>query len=269
MKEGKTILDMGHIPVSKYPEQTAAMLSHLHRYTRVRTEIMGDQPEKLGSDSSHPMPINKTDPLSIVRSIGIPVPSYVLTRDIESIPTAITSLGNPIVVKLLSKQIVHKTDIGAIRLNVPKDKAESVAKEMFEQVQKADPSIRIDGILCMDMINTSEGLECIIGIKKEAALGTLIMFGIGGIFVEILKDVTFRFVPLTQRDAHALIEGLKSSALFKGVRGKPALDTNALIQALLSVSTFASQHPEITELDINPFVVFPKGVVALDCRFSV
>ena len=271
MKEGKEILDMGHIPVSKYPEQTAVMLSNLHKYASMRNQISKTQSEITPSSSLSSSPIDTMDPLSIVKSLGIPVPSYVCVKDIQSIPPSLSSLGDTIVIKLILKQIIHKTDSGAIRVNVPKGDAERNAAEMLEQVQKIIPSVIIDSILLMDMVNISEGLECIVGIKKEAGLGTLIMLGVGGIFVEVMKDVTFRFAPLMYYDADQMIHTLKSSAVFHGTRGKQPLDRQALIEALLKVSSLAINHPEITELDINPLLVKPKGqgVIALDCRLTV
>jgi len=271
MKVGRQLLDMGNIPGSKYPEQTATMIANLHRLTSMRSaysqkDVQSSLPAQIKKTQ-----FNKNDPLSLCTSLGIPVPRYVFTDDISSLPDKISLLGKTTVIKIISQQIVHKSEAGAVRLNIPKDHACETARDMIKHIKITVPGAFIDGILCMDMVDTGKGIECIVGIKKEEGLGTLIMLGMGGVFVEVMKDVTFRFAPLSAKDASDLISGLKSSAIFDGIRGKPLLDKNALIKTLLDVSAFAIEHQTVTQLDINPLLVLPqgKGVMALDCRVTL
>ena len=268
MKSGKQLLDMGKIPNSKYPEQTAIMLSHLHTFTSLRTKIFLKEYERFSPILSDQSPINVQDPLTTLMEYKIPVPPYVFVQDSATLSSALSSLAKTLVIKIISPDIIHKSDVGAIQLNVPKEHVCVIAEEMISRIQKTHPLFSITGILAMDMVDTHEGQECIVGLKKIPDLGTVIMVGMGGIFVEIMKDVTFRFAPLTRGDAMDLIEELQSSQIFNGVRGKPALDKEALIKILLSVSRLAEEHPDIQELDINPLVVFPQGegVIALDAR---
>jgi acetyltransferase len=268
MKSGKQLLDMGKIPNSKYPEQTAIMLSHLHTFTSLRTKIFLKEYDQVPVVLSNQSSINEQDPLTTLMEYKIPVPPYVFVQDSATLSSALSSLAKTLVIKIISPDIIHKSDVGAIQLNVPKEHVCVIAEEMITKIKKTHPSISIKGILVMDMVDTHKGQECIVGVKKIPNLGTVIMFGIGGIFVEIMKDVTFRFAPLTRGDAVDLIEELQSSQIFNGVRGKPALDKDALIETLVSVSRLVEEHPEIQELDINPLVVFPQGegVMALDAR---
>ena len=272
MKEGRKILEMGKIPTSKYPEQTAMMLANIHTYAKMKARIYVDVSQPVSTEPVPAVQISLSDPLTLLAAYGIPVPSYGIALDTSSItPSFLSHLSETVVIKILSKQIIHKTDRGAVRLNVSKKDVQETANVMLEHIQKTIPDARVDGILIMDMAQTEHSLECIIGIKKEEGLGTLIMLGIGGIFVEIIKDVTFRFAPLTTTDAQDLIAELQSNALFDGVRGKPALDKEALTKTLLTVSRIALDHPEITELDINPILVFPtgQGVLVLDSRVTI
>lgn len=269
MKEGRQLLDMGSVPVSKYPEQTAQMLANLHAYALLEKDCSVYPNLSRPSQTTYPE-LNSIDPLSLIKFFGITVPNYNIAQSIDTLPAFIQSLGASVAIKILSKDIIHKTDAGAVRLNVQKNQIEQVTQEMLEHIKSSQPSASIDGILCMDMVDASSGLECIIGIKKEPGLGTMLMLGMGGIFVEVTPDVTFRFAPISNVDAQNMIDELKSTALFNGVRGKPALDTNALIQALLSVSQLVQAYPTISELDINPLIVLPegRGVIALDARVT-
>jgi len=279
MKDGKKLLEMGHVAVNKYPEQTAAMLANLHRYTSMRKRLLNDSIREPSSDHSLSSPVhdlqstvyNPNDPFSILSSYGIPVPPYVVVQDPSSLSQAIQPLGNHIVVKILSQSVIHKTDAGLVRLDIPKVDVPSVAEHMIQELHTTLPLAAIDAVLCMDMVDTKKSIEYILGIKKEPGLGTMIMLGLGGIFVELLKDVTFRFAPLTMLDCDDMVSELRSQSLFTGIRGMKPLDSTALKQALMTVSRIAVDHPEITELDINPLLVKPEseGVVALDCRLTI
>jgi len=270
MKEGKQLLDMGKIPVSKYPEQAALMLANLHAFTALKTKRSQPAYDDIAQTQSLSRTIDVDDPLSILTAYGIRVPQYCIVHDLHTLQTSLAPLGDSIAIKILSPDIIHKSDIGAVQLQVPKKDAESVIQTMTTHILRSFPKTRIDGYLLMDMVSIKEGIEYIIGIKKIEGLGVVIMLGLGGIYVEVLKDVSFRFAPLSYGDAEDLVQELKSSILLKGVRGNQALDTQALIQTLLSVSTLAVNHPDIQQLDINPLLVLPKnqGVVALDCRLT-
>jgi acetyltransferase len=274
MKEGKQLLDMGKIPNSKYPEQTAAMLANLHTYVRFQKHLTESRSPEHGTiqPKGSLAPFSAVDnPLDILTKYHIPVAPFVLSEPTSLATADLKMLSEFVAVKILSNDIIHKSDVGAVSLDVPKEKAVQKAKEMVATVRKNEPKAHISSILFMNMIELQKGLECIVGVKKEQGLGTVIIFGIGGIFVELLNDVSMRFAPLTPEDAKDMIEELRAKALFSGFRRSTPLDVEAGVATLLSISQLIVDHPEITELDINPLVVLPKGqgVIALDCRLTL
>jgi len=272
MKTGKQILDLGHVPSSKYPEQAAAMLANLHVYASLRERILHSQYYTQPKQIHSLLPMDAYDPLSSIRSIGISVPPYVITKNIPTDSSILSCLGNLLAIKIISPQIIHKSDVGAVSLNIPKERAIEKVKEMMEDIKKHNICIVPPyTILFMNMVDTTQSLECIVGLKKEPGLGTLVMLGLGGIYVEILKDVVFRFVPISESDAKEMVTELQFFRIFEGVRGRKALDVDELINTLLLISQIASEKPEIEEMDINPLLVGPRGsgVLALDCRITL
>jgi acyl-CoA synthetase (NDP forming) len=167
-------------------------------------------------------------------------------------------LGFPVAVKLASHQLVHKTDIGGVRLNL---QDEAAVRQAFEQIADrlaADRALpAMEGVLVQPMV--FGGTELIVGVTHDPLFGPLIAFGLGGIHVEILRDVCFRVTPLTDRDAFEMVSGIRGSRLFLGYRGHPAADVTALEDVLLRVSRLVEEVPEIDELDLNPVFALPPG----------
>lgn len=174
-------------------------------------------------------------------------------------------LGFPVVLKIISPDITHKSDIGGVQLALKTPKqVERAYDGILKAVRQRNPKAHIEGVSVQKMV--PPGVEIIIGMTKDAQFGPVLMFGLGGIFVEILKDVSFRIVPLERRDAREMIEEIKGYPLLKGYRGKEAVDITTLEELLLKVSTFAENHPEIKEIDLNPIFVYKEGATAVDAR---
>jgi acetyltransferase len=197
---------------------------------------------------------------------GIPIPKGDLAHSVEEAINIAQTLGYPVVLKVSSPQILHKTEARGIALRIP-DKAQLVEayRRIMNNAKAYDPSAEIEGVLVEEM--AQEGTEVIIGLLKDPQFGPTIMFGLGGIFVEILKDVSFRVPPLTETDARQMIEEIKGAKILKGFRGKPESDWDAMIDTLMKVSTLSLELREvISELDINPLIVYEqgKGIKALD-----
>lgn len=172
--------------------------------------------------------------------------------------------------KIVSQDILHKSDVGGVRLGIAaKDIAENT-KEMLKVVAKNKPDAKLDGVLLMEMA-AKDGIETILGVSKAPGLGTMIMFGLGGIYVEILKDVAFSYTPLTKADATRMITSLKSSEIFAGVRGAQPVDMDAMVESIGRLGQLISDFPEIVELDINPLLALPgnRGVKVLDARVVI
>lgn len=167
--------------------------------------------------------------------------------------------------KIVSPEIVHKTDVGGVRVGVA---GEAEVRTAFEEIvagaRRAVPDATIHGVLVQEMV--TGGRETIAGVTRDPSFGPVVMFGLGGIFVEVLRDVVFRVAPIGRRDAADMIAGLRGARLLDAVRGAPPSDRRAIEEVLLRLSRLAEDFPEIAELDINPLLAFPDGAVAVDGR---
>lgn len=172
--------------------------------------------------------------------------------------------------KIMSQDILHKSDVGGVMLNITLEDVKAKFTEMMKTVAKNKPQAKLDGVLLMEMAPTN-GLEIILGVNKAPGLGTMVMVGLGGIYVEVLKDVNFGFVPLTYNDALRMIDGLRSAKLFEGVRGQAPADKEMLVESIGRLAQLVTDFPEIVELDINPLLVLPQGegVKVLDARVVI
>jgi acyl-CoA synthetase (NDP forming) len=194
--------------------------------------------------------------------------SVVDTRLAQSKEEAISlsrKLGFPVVLKIASPDIVHKSDAGGVRLGLKT--ASEVGKaypQILQAVRKSHPQARIQGVAVQKMARP--GVEVIIGMSQDAQFGPVLMFGLGGIMVEVLKDVSFRIVPLSRRDAAEMIREIRGYPLLEGYRGQEAVDIACLEEWLLKISAFVEKHPEIRELDLNPILAYSHGAVAVDAR---
>ncbi|MCW1930997.1 acetate--CoA ligase family protein [Pararhodobacter zhoushanensis] len=181
------------------------------------------------------------------------------------------ALGFPVVVKICSPDIPHKTEIGGVAVNLHDEEAvRQAATEILARAATAMPDARIEGVLVAPMVQG--GVETIVGVTRDPVLGPVVMFGLGGVFVEVLKDVTFRAAPFGLAEAHRMIREIRGFALLEGVRGAPPSDIDALAQLLTDLSRFAAAHAaQVIGVDLNPVRVMPKGqgVIALDALIEL
>jgi acetyltransferase len=167
-------------------------------------------------------------------------------------------IGYPVVMKVMSDDIMHKFDVGGVILNVnSKQEAEQVFADIYANVSEKMPEAKVDGIHIAKQI--PEGTEVILGLKRDPSFGAVIMFGLGGIFVEIFKDVSFRIAPVSKKVAIDMITEIKSSALLQGARGRAVMDIDSIAEAIMRLSQLAVDCPQIKELDINPMIVLEEG----------
>ncbi len=201
---------------------------------------------------------------------GIPTPADRLATTTDEAAALAHEIGFPVVLKLASPDILHKTDVGGVLVNVQDEAAAHAGFEtILARARAAQPAARLTGVQVQQMI--TGGQEVIVGVKRDPTFGPLLMFGLGGVYVEALADVSFRLAPLTERDAWEMLEEVRSARLLAGVRGLPAADRAALVRAIVRVGQLAADNPEIAELDLNPLLVLPEGqgVVAVDARIIV
>jgi acyl-CoA synthetase (NDP forming) len=174
-------------------------------------------------------------------------------------------LGFPVALKIASSDVVHKSDAGGVKLNL--ETAEHVGQaydDIMAAIKKAYPQAKVQGVSVQKMARP--GVEVIVGMSKDAQFGPVLMFGLGGVLVEILKDVSFRIVPLVKRDAAEMIREIKGYPLLEGYRGSEPVDIDNLEDMILKVSDFVEKHPDIKELDLNPIFAYKDGAVAVDAR---
>ena len=201
----------------------------------------------------------------LLRQAGINVVETRLAVSKEQAVAISQQFGFPVVLKIVSADVVHKTDAGGVKLGLKTTVQVGKAwDEIMKSVKKAFPNAKIEGVSVQPM--AKPGVEVIIGMSKDAQFGPVLMFGLGGIFVEIIKDVSFRIVPLLKRDAGEMVREIKGFPLLKGYRGSEPVDIENLENLLLKVSKFVEKTPEIKELDLNPIFAYRDGAVAVDAR---
>jgi acyl-CoA synthetase (NDP forming) len=212
--------------------------------------------------------LTEVESKQVLHEAGIPVALSVLARDANEAAQAAEKTGFPVVIKVVSPDVAHKSDVGGVRLGLESSEdVEEAFDEIMEAVKAAQPDARIDGVAVQKM--APMGTEVIVGMSKDPQFGPVMMFGLGGILVEVLKDVAFRIVPLEPKDARAMVREIKGFPVLEGVRGQPPSDVAALENLILKLSEFIEAHPEIDELDLNPVFAYPDGALAVDARIVV
>jgi len=207
----------------------------------------------------------ETEAKELLKEYGIPVPDFKLIKSEDEIIELTKEINFPIVMKIVSPDIIHKTDAGGVKLNIKDEtEAESAYQEIIFQAKKYNKEARIEGVIAYTMV--PQGTEIIIGMMKDPHFGPVIMFGLGGIFVEILKDISFRILPIEERDAREMVNEIKGFEILKGVRGEGPKNIKAIKNLLLKISQLALENPEINEIDLNPIFVFEKGLQIVDAR---
>jgi len=201
----------------------------------------------------------------ILKIYSIDVPPYkVATNENEAAEFA-KELGYPVAMKILSPQILHKSDAGGVSLNISNSaEARSAYAKIIVNAINYDKRAELMGVLVSPMMR--QGVEVIIGMTHDPQFGPVIMFGLGGIFVEVFKDVSFRVTPVDKIDATEMISEIKAYPILTGIRGERPKDIEAIIDLILKVSKLADEHPEIKELDLNPVFVYDQGLSVVDAR---
>ncbi|NPV76800.1 MAG: acetate--CoA ligase family protein [Anaerolineae bacterium] len=196
---------------------------------------------------------------------GLPVAPFRVALDLQQAVQCAKEIGYPVVLKVNSPVIVHKTDAGGVHLNL-KDQAdlERAYLAIQQSCGKLDPAFKV-----MVEKMCPPGVEVIIGVSQDEQFGPVLMFGLGGIFVELFKDVAFRLIPLDEIQAREMISSIKSYPVLTGFRSKPGVDIGALQNILTSVSELITRYPQITELDLNPVILYPDGALIVDTRMVI
>ncbi|MCD6512895.1 MAG: acetate--CoA ligase family protein [Thermoplasmata archaeon] len=204
----------------------------------------------------------------ILRAAGIDVPDFKVVKSIEEAVKAARKIGYPVAMKVVSEDIIHKTDVGGVVLNIDNDEEAMDAYESIMKNCKINvPKAKIEGIEVSKMLD--KGTETIVGATTDASFGKIIMFGLGGIYVEVLKDVTFRVAPVPKKEIERMVREIDSYPILTGVRGEGRRDINAIVDTIYRVGMLVSKFDEISELDINPLMVYEKGAKVVDARMVI
>lgn len=207
----------------------------------------------------------ETEAKTVCMEYDIPVTKFTIAKNEDEAVKFAEKIGFPVVMKIVSPDVVHKFDVGGVVVGIEKPReARNAFKTILQNVKKHNPKAQIVGVVVQEMAPSST--EVIVGALKDPQFGQTLMFGLGGIFVEILKDVTFKIAPITEQEAKEMITEVKAYPLLQGYRGQPPADIKAITKILMATSKLVMDHPEIKELDLNPIMVYEKGAKTVDAR---
>ena len=282
VEPGMKLLIENNVAVYSFPESAIHAISALHKFSlntkngvESPTEFNDVDKEKVAkifstAKSKGITAFPEASALAILGAYGLPVLKSQIAHSKEEAEKIAKEIGEKMVFKIVSPDILHKSDAGGIMLSVMPKEADEKFEEMMTRVGKNKPDAKLEGVLIVEMV-TDSGTEMNVGSIKDPGLGSTIMLGLGGIYVEILKDVTFGLNPLTAKDVEKMIDSLKSKKILEGARGSKPADKTALIESVLRLAKLIADFPEITELDINPLLVLEsgKGAKVLDARIII
>ncbi|MDY6838015.1 MAG: acetate--CoA ligase family protein [Thermodesulfobacteriota bacterium] len=281
VKGARKILQDHAIPSYEYPEDAIAALDAMLCYRRAQEE-----PERryqhFEADSGrvrqifssvigqHRHDLIEKEAREVLKAYGFRLPENRIARTTKEAVEAASEIGYPVVMKIASPDVLHKSDMGGVRVKLEDETmVEDAFFDITANIQLRQPDARILGVMVQEMI--PQGKEVILGITRDIQFGPMVMFGLGGIYVEVLKDVAFRIAPLSVEEADAMIREIRAFPLLRGVRGEAPADIKGIREALLRLSQLAMDFPEIIEGDINPLLVCPEGqgAVAVDARMTI
>ena len=266
---GIRILEQYGVPNYEFPENASRSLAAMYRYTqwlmRPRTqerrfEVDKDSVRKIfakarGEGRTF---LPEAEALAVLKAYGFPLLQHGLAHNEGEAVAWLQKIGGPVAMKIASPDVVHKVDVGGVLLNISTpEEARAGYNKITNGVKQKLPSARLLGVEIQAM--AGKGVEVILGISKDPAFGHLIMFGLGGTYVEVLKDVSFRLVPIRELGARNMIKSIRAAKVFESFRGQPPADIEAIAECLERLSQLVTDFPEITELDINPLIVHAQG----------
>ena len=218
--------------------------------------------------ANKPRVLTEVESKDMLGKAGVSVVQTKLAKNGKEALALSKEAGYPVVLKVMSEDVVHKSDAGGVKLGL-EDEAQVTRAygEMMESVKAAYPEAKIDGVSVQAMAR--KGVEVIVGMSKDPQFGPVLMFGLGGVLVELLKDVSFRIVPVAKMDAAEMIREIKGFPMLEGFRGSEPADLNALESLIVKVSEFVEKNPQVKELDLNPVFAYGDGAVAVDARVVI
>ncbi len=276
LPQGRAELHEAGIPAYIFPESAARALNALNRQREwterpaavvVRREVDQAAAAKIFETARRERREQLTLPesLAVLGAYGVPCAAAAHAADADALLATGDAVGYPLAMKLSSPDITHKSDVGGVRLGIAsRDALRAAFDAMMDEVRRKAPDARLEGVLLQRMV--SGGRETIAGIARDPSFGALVMFGLGGIFVEALQDVVFRIAPIDDSQARDMVHGVRGISVLRGLRGAAPSDEGAITDTLCRLGQLAVDFPQIAELDINPLLAFEHGVIAVDAR---
>ena len=276
--EGFRYLMRNRVPCFPFPERAVSAMNALYRQRLWLDTPEGESPVfnvnrdavtkifKQLRDAGRTQ-LGEIEAREVISAYGFRLPKSVLAPTAQDAVKAAEGIGFPVVMKISSPDILHKSDVGGVKVGLKSAaEVENAFNGMMETVRKRMPKADIHGVLVQQM--AGGGKEVILGMTRDPQFGPMLMFGLGGIYVEVLKDVSFRVAPITRADAEAMVNEIRAIALLKGVRGQAPADLDAVIEGILRLAQLCLDFPEIVEIDVNPLLAFPRGegAMAIDAR---
>lgn len=284
VREGIELLNAAGIPTYATPEQAVRAFMYLVSFA-TRREILYETPRDVRVDlredrkertaevtSAHAATekrfLTEMDSKAILKAYGLSVTDIAKAATASDAVAAARSLGFPVVLKLDSPDVTHKTDVGGVVLNLRDDEdVQRAFDTILADVKERRPDARVDGVTVQPMVTSAKsGYEVILGAKKDPTFGAAILVGMGGVATELYRDRAIGLPPLNERLARRMLESLRSWPLLAGYRGRPGVDVDALVGSLIRLSYLVAEMPQVKELDVNPLLVTPEGAIALDAR---
>jgi len=207
--------------------------------------------------------------MGLLEAYGIPMPDSDIVDSPEDALEVAKRIEGDVVMKIVSPDILHKSDIGGVKVGVSDDEVEDAYEDLITRARNYQPDANLLGVQLQEMADLDSGTETIVGMNRDPQFGPLMMFGLGGIFVEVLEDTTFRVAPVSESEAREMTEEIKTAPLLRGARGRDPADIEGIVETIQRLSQLVADFPAIMEFDINPLVATPDGVEAVDIRLTV
>jgi acetyltransferase len=277
LPEGRAELHEAGVPTYTFPESAAGALAAMVRYRRwlerpvqepTRFEVDDERIRALLHSARRDgrLSLKEHEALDLLAACGVPVVAHRLVTTHADARAAADEFGYPVVLKAVAPGVIHKSDVGAVKVDIRSpEELDRAFGDMIRRLGEAE--LDLEGILVEKFV--SGGRETIVGMSTDGAFGPILMFGLGGIYVEALHDVAFRLAPVSEEDARDMLGSIRGGKLLDELRGGAGVKRDALVDAIQRVSQLVVDYPEIAELDMNPFLAFPHGALAVDCRVSL
>ncbi|APW98782.1 acetyl-CoA synthetase [Halobiforma lacisalsi AJ5] len=278
-RDAEAVLRESGIPNYFDPSRAVQGLDALARYRDVRQRVV-DDPTEFDVDRERAREILErtkerddnrlgVESMDLLEAYGIPTPTGEIVDDPDRAREVAESIEGDVVMKIVSPEISHKSDIGGVKVGVSDDEVYDAYEEIITRARNYQPDATIVGVQVQEMLDLDAGTETIVGMNRDPQFGPLLLFGLGGIFVEILEDTSVRVAPIGEGEAREMIDEIQSAPLLRGARGREPADIDGIVETIQRLSQLVTDFPSILELDVNPLVAGPDGVQAIDLRLTV